>query len=71
MKLEKRNLEVLDELMVEVLRKKTPQERLIIAFNLWDSAKKQLTNYLSSLHPDWDKGKVQQEVVRRLSYGTI
>lgn len=71
MELDKRNIEVLDELMIEVLRKKTPQQRLTIAFNLWDSAKKQLTNYLCSLHPDWDEKKIQNEVVRRLSHGTI
>ncbi|MEW5766847.1 MAG: hypothetical protein AB1797_04370 [bacterium] len=71
MNLEKRNIEVLDELMIEVLREKTPQQRLIIAFNLWESAKKQLTNYLSSLHPNWDEEKIHYEVVRRLSHGTI
>ncbi len=69
MKIDKRNIEVLDDQMARVLRKKTPQQRLIIAFNMWGSAKKQLTNYLRSLHSDWDEKKIQHEVTRRLSHG--
>ena len=34
-----RNIEVIDDAMAEVLRRKTPQERLAIAFNMWTSAK--------------------------------
>ncbi len=71
MEVSKRNIEVLDEQMVEVLKRKKPQERLIIAFNMWSSAKKQMTNYLRSIHSDWDEKKIQQEVVRRLSHGAI
>lgn len=69
MKIDKRNIEVLDDQMARVLRKKTPQQRLIIAFNMWGSAKKQLTNYLRSLHSDWDEKEIQHEVTRRLSRG--
>ncbi|MFV1950932.1 MAG: hypothetical protein ACC630_03075 [Nitrospinota bacterium] len=69
MKIDKRNIEVLDDQMALVLRKKTPQHRLIIAFNMWGSAKKQLTHYLRSLHSDWDEQKIQHEVRRRLSHG--
>ena len=71
MEVNKRNIEVLDEGMVKVLKRKTPQERLVIAFNLWNSAKKQMTNYLRSIHSDWDEKKIQQEVVKRLSHGAI
>ena len=71
MTIDKRNIEVLDDQMIEVLKTKNPQQRLAIAFNMWSSAKKQLTNYLQGLHPDWDDKKIQQEVVRRLSHGAI
>ncbi len=71
MTVDKRNIEILDDQMVEVLKTKNPQQRLAIAFNMWSSAKKQLTNYLRDLHPHWSEEKIHQEVVRRLSHGAI
>ena len=69
MSIDKRNIEVLDDQMVEVFKTKKPQQRLAIAFNMWSSAKRQLTNYLLSEHPDWDEKKLHEEIVRRLSHG--
>ncbi len=71
MKPEKRNIEVLDEQMVVVLKNKTPSERLMMAFKMWDFAKKELTNYLRLQYPLWDENKIHHEVVKRLSHGSI
>lgn len=49
-----RRIEVIDDTMAEVLRRKTPAERLAIGFGLWRSARKLLRGQLASLHPDWD-----------------
>lgn len=65
------DVEVLDEKMVEVWKLKSPQERLKIAFTMWLAARKQLVNYLHSLHKEWDEDKIQQEVARRLLHGSI
>lgn len=62
-------IEVIDDDMCNVLKKKTSLERLKIAFGLWNSAKTQLFNNLQSLHPDWDEEKIRQETVRRISHG--
>jgi len=62
-------IEVIDDVMCDVLKKKTSFERLKIAFGLWSSAKTQLFNNLQSLHPEWDEDKIRQEVVRRISHG--
>lgn len=62
-------IEVIDDVMCDVLKKKTSLERLMIAFGLWRSAKTQLFNYLQSQHPEWDEEKIRQEVVRRISHG--
>ncbi len=70
-KLVERNIEVLDDLMVQVFKNKTPQERLMITFNMWSSANKQLTNFLHSLHSEWSEKEIQQEVARRLSHGIV
>jgi hypothetical protein len=66
-----RNIEVLDDKMIEVLKTKTPQQRLAIAFGMWSTANKQLTRYLRGRYPDWDEKKIHQEAVKRLSHGTI
>ena len=63
-------IEVIDVVMVEVFKKKSSLERLLIAFALWSSAKKQLFHNLRSLHPDWDEKKLNREVARRISHGT-
>ncbi len=64
-------IEVIDDDMCDILKKKTSLERLKIAFGLWRSAKTQLFNNLQSLHPDWDEEKIQQEIVRRISHGAV
>jgi len=66
-----RNIEILDDALVSVLKQKTPQERLKIAFSMWNCAKKQLTCHLKSLHPEWSDEKVQNEVKKRLSHGSV
>ena len=70
-KLVERNIEILDDLMAQVLKNKTPQERIMITFNMWSAAKKQLTNFLHSLHSEWSEKEIQQEVARRLSHGIV
>lgn len=69
MGIDERNIEIIDDMMANVLREKTPQQRLAIAFNMWSFAQKQLTHYLRSIHTDWNDEKIQQEVAKRLSYG--
>jgi hypothetical protein len=64
-------VEAVDPEMAEILRRKTPAERLAIAAGLWRSARVLLTSNLRSLHPDWDEARLQREVVRRLSRGAV
>jgi len=71
MSIDIRNIEVLDDQIIEVLKTKSPQQRLTIAFGMWSSARKQLTNYIRGQYPDWDKKQIHQEVIKRLSHGAI
>ena len=71
MRLDDGQIEVVDNLMAEIYKKKNPIERLQIAFGLWRSARIQLFNCLRSLHPDWNEKQIQQEVVRRISHGAV
>ena len=69
--LEPRQIEEVDDVMAEILRKKTPAERIQIGFKMWTSARKMLTAHLKSIHPEWDDKQIFQEVARRLSHGIV
>jgi len=71
MVIDERNIEIIDDVMAKILRERTPQQRLVIAFNLWASARKQLSNYLRAEHPDWSDSMIQKEVAKRLSHGVV
>lgn len=66
-----RRIEVIDDVMTEILRRKTPAERIAIGFGLWRSAQKLLGAQLTSLHPEWDSQRIEREIARRLSHGTV
>ncbi len=71
LRLDEGQIEVVDDVMVEVLRNKTPDERIRIGFNLWTSARNMLLVYLKKTHPDWNEEKLNREVARRLSHGAV
>jgi hypothetical protein len=66
-----RRIEVVDDAMAEVLRRKTPAQRIAIGFGLWQSARKSLLFQLASKNPDWDRSQVEREAARRLSHGIV
>ncbi len=71
MNIDMRNIEVLEDEMVEVLKAKTPQERLKMAFDMWKMVRRQLECYLETTHKEWNKEKIQKEVARRMSHGSV
>jgi hypothetical protein len=70
-KLKPNQIEVVDDVMAEILRKKTPAERLEIGFKLWTAARKMLTAHLTSINPDWNEEQISREVARRMSHGVV
>ena len=64
-------LEIIDEMMVDVLRKKTPAERLAIASGMWDSARVMIGGVLRQEHPEWSDEAIVQEIARRISHGKV
>jgi hypothetical protein len=64
-------IEVVDDQMAEVLKGKTPAERLRIGFNMWISVRKMLLSHIAHSHPDWSRQEVEREVARRLLHGAI
>lgn len=59
------HIEVVDDRIAEILRKKSPAERLQIGFSLWESARDFLRAHLASIHPDWDETEIEREISRR------
>lgn len=71
MRVDLERIEVVDDVIAEILRRKTPAERIAIGFSLWTSAQRILTAHLRKSHPDWEAGRVRSEVARRLSHGVV
>ena len=71
MRLDAGQIEVVDERMAEVLRGKSPAERLAMGWSMWSYARDMIASVLRQEHPDWDAKRLQQEVARRLSHGAV
>ena len=70
-RLDRGQIEVVDDKMAEVLRSKTPAERMRIGFNLWTSARNMLMAHLKNTHPEWNEDRLNREVAGRLSHGSV
>jgi hypothetical protein len=64
-------MEILDDAMADILRRKTPAERLAIANGMWKFARDMLRASLAREHPDWTEDELNRMVARRLSHGAV
>ena len=71
MRLDKQQIEVVDDEMAQVLRLKTGAERLRIASGMFSSARQMIVSTLCNQHPDWDEREINAEAARRLSHGAL
>ena len=58
-------IELLDESIVEVLRRKTPVERVAMVFDAERTMRLVLESHLRGRHPEWSDEQVAQEIARR------
>ncbi|MCB1033225.1 MAG: hypothetical protein KDD47_05265 [Acidobacteria bacterium] len=70
-RIDPRQVEVVDDDMARVLRSKTGAERLTIAFGMFTSARRMLLSHLRASHPGWSHDEILREVARRLSHGAV
>lgn len=63
-------IEVLDDAQAEILRQKTPCERvgMILASNR--TMRLLIRGRLLTRHPEWNEARISAEVARRMSRGT-
>jgi hypothetical protein len=71
MPIDPRNIEVIDDEMAAVFRAMTGAQRLKIANDMFNSARRMILSHLAAEHPDWDEQRIQQEAARRLSHGAV
>jgi len=64
-----RRMEVVDDAIADVLRRKTPAERVALVGASWRFARVWIEGAVRTQHEDWDDGRVMAEVRRRLSGG--
>ena len=62
-------LEMVDRETAAVLRRKSPRERLEIAFRMWSTTRAMLAGMLRRENPEWSDQDVDAEITRRLSGG--
>ncbi|MGB7159880.1 MAG: hypothetical protein WBD40_17565 [Tepidisphaeraceae bacterium] len=65
------HVEVIDDEMADVLRRKTGAERLRIASGMYASARRMLMSHLRAENPDWRQDQLVREAARRLSHGAF
>lgn len=71
LRLDKGQIEVVDDKMAEILSMKTYAERIRIGFDIWLSARNMLATYLRKTHPEWSEDIIVKEVAKRLSHGAV
>lgn len=64
-------IEVMEDAMADILRRKTAAERLRNADRIWRSARSLLRGAIRADHPDWKPERVVREIAHRISNGTI
>ena len=69
-KIDPRRIEILDEAVVEVLRRKTPAERVALGLEAERTMRLMLEMHLRSEHPDWNDEQIAQEIARRRRLGS-
>jgi len=62
-------IEVVDEAVAEILRRKTPAERLAMVFNCNRTMRLLIAGGACNQHPDWTDEQVKAEVARRMLHG--
>ena len=67
----RQRIDVVDEAMAAILRKKTPAERLEIGFEMWRFARDMIRENVKAEHPQWSQSDVDRLVARRLSHGDV
>lgn len=70
-RLDSERIEVVDDVVAGILRRKTPAQRLAMCFEANRTMRLRLEAHLVTSHPDWGREQVMREVARRMSGGAV
>lgn len=65
------NDEILGDRLAGILRRKSPAERLEMAFAMWRFGQGLVRDVVRASHPDWTEQEVRHETARRMHGGTF
>ena len=68
--LDPKRYEIVDDTMAEILRRKTPAQRLEMAHSMWRLARDLIRANVAQNHPEWTAQQVQTETARRMLRGS-
>lgn len=60
--------EIVSDQMADILRAKTPAQRLKIISDLWVFARNLIYNASRQEHPDWSEEELQKYVAKRIAH---
>ncbi|MGH7139374.1 MAG: hypothetical protein ACREHD_26820 [Pirellulales bacterium] len=63
-------IEMLDPAIVEILKSKTPAERMAMVFAANRTMRLRLEGHLRTHHPTWSDEQIQGEIAKRMLGGT-
>ena len=63
-------IEVVDQALADVMRQKTPAEKIAMVGAAHRTAKRLMAAGIRQTHPGWSEAEIQTEVCRRLLHGT-
>lgn len=66
MKIDPRNIEVIDDQALEFFSKKTGGQRMLMAAQMFETARILIRSNIISMHPDWNEKQINKELRRRL-----
>lgn len=66
-----RRIEMLDDEMVRVLRRKSGPERFRIADKMFSFARELIRSSIRAAHPEWNEQRIAAETARRISHGAV
>jgi hypothetical protein len=69
-RLDKGQIEVVDEAVARVLRGKTAAQRVEMALGANRLVRLRIEGHLRTLHGDWDAASIQAEIARRMLLGS-
>ena len=64
-------IEMIDDQMAEIIKQKSPAERLAIAHSMWRMARDTMRSFIAQQNPNWTSEQIDREVASRISHGAV